>query len=823
MRPMRVHLAERAMPGAAPVSDHSTFASVARAVKASAEVVEGREPTGDCPERRSLLGTWQRLVLPEDALLGELPASGSEGWHPVRVPDNYGLEPSLSAHFGPVFYRRRLPALSAPRVRLWLESVDYLCDVWVDDLHLGRHEGYFAPFAFDVTDVLRDGALLTVGVQDPFEDLDPELPLIRHAKRVIKGTLKYHDSRPGGLPGRHTPGWTARESQSMTTGGVTGGVRLVGTGLVRIEAVFVTPLDHESGRVHVALVLSNDGDPAEVDASLCARPKKGEPLVGGLRIRAPHGPSRVDFEIAIDDPELWWPRSCSEHEAGATYRLDVEARVHGDVSDVHTTTFGIRTAKVDGDPKRLVVNGRPVFVQAVNYIPRQHFADVDIEFYRRDMKLCAEAHLNSIGVHGHVQCRACYDAADEAGVLVFQDFALQWHYDSGTATNPGFVEKARQQIAEMAYTFYNHPSIVYWACHNEPTALFVPGMKPDAENDFDNQVLDEALEERLREVEPVRHVHRASGIGDDLHLYDGSLNGGDVYGVRNHETWFVSEFGFWTAGPESYRWGDLRWPPDTEQMREWLSRLSFGPWTFNFTGLPERYPSMSAWRHATELYGAFLAKYQTEWIRIRRGEPFHAYRWHFFCDWWGWAGGGLVDVDRRPKATYRAYADASRPILVCTSLPGTVFEPGAQLELPVHAINETPSSERLDVSWSWHRADESVVIGVDEEVPKKYELPNPATPRAMVAMPSGGPFAPAADVDRVARSGRLTGTVPAESARELGRVSVQLADESFAGGTLELRWGNGERNWFHVIAAPKDWFCGPGAYTVGPDGVRRLR
>ena len=37
------------------------------------------------------------------------------------------------------------------------------------------------------------------------------------------------------------------------------------------------------------------------------------------------------------------------------------------------------------------------------------------------------------------------------------------------------------------------------------------------------------------------------------------------------------------------------------------------------------------------------------------------YRWHFWSDWWGYAGGGLVDVERAPKRTYTAFRDASRP------------------------------------------------------------------------------------------------------------------------------------------------------------------
>ena len=88
------------------------------------------------------------------------------------------------------------------RARLCFAAVDYFADVWLNDELLGHHEGYFAPFGFDVTDRLRKNNEVLVRVQDPLEELDPDQFFFAHKKRIIKGTLKYHDSRPGGLPGR---------------------------------------------------------------------------------------------------------------------------------------------------------------------------------------------------------------------------------------------------------------------------------------------------------------------------------------------------------------------------------------------------------------------------------------------------------------------------------------------------------------------------------------------------------------------------------------------------------------------------------------------
>jgi len=43
-----------------------------------------------------------------------------------------------------------------------------------------------------------------------------------------------------------------------------------------------------------------------------------------------------------------------------------------------------------------------------------------------------------------------------------------------------------------------------------------------------------------------------------------------------------------------------------------------------------------------------------------------------------------------------------------------------------------------------------------------------------------------------------------------------------AAAILDLYWGTGENNWYHVLAAPGGWFCGLAAFVASRDGVTRL-
>lgn len=802
---MHLAPADRPRPAAAPVAPSSVFAAVATAAPVVWSQVSGIEPlpAGGGRLTMDLGGRWER-------------STDGTDWHKVLVPDSFGFDAEHSRHFDPMWYRRSFadPRVGAPdgsprRTWLQLAAVDYFAEVSLDGEMLGAHEGCFAPFRFDVTDRLRRESEVVVRVHDPLEPLDPGQLFFFHRKRIIKGTLKYHDSRPGGLPGRMSHPlagddspvvWTPEWGQSMTTAGITGPVSLVRHGDVSLDGLFVTPLDHESGALQIAAVLVNHRD-AAVDALLHLAVGDDR---AAIEATVPPGAHRVDCTTVLPRLERWEPVH-GPRGSPALHDLHATVTVSGSVTDRRVTRFGLRTARVvtgaDGRPHHLEVNGRPTFVKAVNYIPWQHFAEVGRAFYDRDMRMITAAHANSVGVHAHVQSPHAYDAADAAGVLVFQDFPLQWFYDSGTESNPGFVEEAQRQIAEMAYLLHAHPSVVYYACHNEPRRQFIPTPEADdtPERDLGERHLDAALFATLTSVDGSRHVHEASGIGDDVHSYHGSLMGGSLYDVGEMPAWFVSEYGFWTVGPQAAKFGDAGWPPDVGQMRDWVSRLSFIGTTVGYAGLPSRYDDLAAWSDATQAYGAALAKHQTEWFRIHRGAPFMGYRWHFWSDWWGYAGGGLVDVDRVEKETYRAFRDASRPLLVTGRVDGSIVAPGT-VAVPIVCVNDTHRSWRGEVVWEVRDAT-SAVIAPDPEG-FRIGLAPPATGSA-VAIPRV--------VGSVLDAGTIAAVAPTDAATVVGEVAVTLTPGTAR--TVMFQWGT-HTNWVHLHCSADGETHPPGMHDV---------
>jgi len=56
----------------------------------------------------------------------------------------------------------------------------------------------------------------------------------------------------------------------------------------------------------------------------------------------------------------------------------------------------------------------------------------------------------------------------------------------------------------------------------------------------------------------------------------------------------------------------------------------------------------------------------------------------------------------------------------------------------------------------------------------------------------------------------------------LDTITLTLPAEELVGVTLDLFWGDGEANAFHVLTAHEGWFCGPGAFVASGGEIKRF-
>ncbi|MFZ3235625.1 MAG: glycoside hydrolase family 2 TIM barrel-domain containing protein [Stellaceae bacterium] len=184
-----------------------------------------------------------------------------------------------------------------------------------------------------------------------------------------------------------------------------------------------------------------------------------------------------EFTHTIEEPRLWWPNGLGRPEL---YTLDVSFTIAGVMSDHTATRFGIRQIDVSKIelPRRggsrstrvFAVNGQRIFLRGGNWIGTDAMFrfSANEKRYRDEVRMHADANLNILRVWGGgiSERTPFYDACDELGMLVMQDFWISGEYNPDSRPEEwreAFLACARDNIKRLR----NHPSLLFWSAGNE--------------------------------------------------------------------------------------------------------------------------------------------------------------------------------------------------------------------------------------------------------------------------------------------------------------------------------------------------------------------
>ncbi|MFD5161722.1 glycoside hydrolase family 2 protein [Streptomyces hawaiiensis] len=249
---------------------------------------------------------------------------------------------------------------------------------------------------------------------------------------------------------------------TLVTAGIWRPVRLEHWSTARIARVRpLVTVEEGTGVVELAV----DVERTRVEAPLAV-----EATVGGVRARASLDGTHGVVRLRVPDAELWWPRGYGEQPL-----YDVELRLlHGDDAlDVWRRRVGFRTVELDRRPDAhgtgftLVVNGERLFARGVNWIPDDVFPSrITRERYRERLEQAAGAGVDLVRIWGGgiYESEDFYDACDELGLLVWQDFPFACAAYPEEQPLRGEVEaEARENVVRLM----PHPSLVLWNGNNE--------------------------------------------------------------------------------------------------------------------------------------------------------------------------------------------------------------------------------------------------------------------------------------------------------------------------------------------------------------------
>lgn len=605
------------------------------------------------PDRRrlSLDGEWEYeplawTFLQEDGTFREertnLPGRGQ-----TSVPSNWHLS-GLPNFQGSVVFRRKFNADGIfVEEGCWLcfTRVDYFAQISLNGQLLGRHEGYFEPFEIDATGLLKMGEnLLEVVVNAPREE--PKQLWPRH-KRQIKGILNQ---------------WIPEDQQMESTGGITGPVYLEHRGNVQVRsAKYTTRLTLENdddssdglpsrqtgkhGSARRALVVveiefwTRVAGPIDLDVSIGRTHWRGE-------VFSQSGTNRHFAVLTMENPQLWWTWDLGEQILYSA----VVSLARAAERDRCECKVGIREIQFDPAKGEWYLNGERFFVRGSSVIPDKWLAHYSTTQIDKDMELLREAHINGVRVCVHITRDEFYAACDRAGILIWQDFPLQWQY----TMDPPFVVEAVRQVRAMILHLYNHVSIGLWTCQNEP----------DPPN---RNLMDPALAIAARAEDPSRHVSEASEFRE--HHYPGWYYGE----LRDFELIpsapVVSEFGA-QGLPSSDEMRNLLgsevWPPNPK----WVDNGFESNSTFNVARVSPG-KTLSEFVRSSQAYQARLIQFSVEQYRRAKYQRLGGFFHFMFMDGWPTIGWSVLTYDRRPKRGYGALQRAMQPVLAIVDLGQT--------------------------------------------------------------------------------------------------------------------------------------------------------
>ncbi len=634
------------------------------------------------PGSISLAGEWKfasGYLQPDNA---SQPTFNDRNWRSIVVPGNWFLQgQDLS---GVAWYRHHFQidrSLKGKVIQLVFDGVDYTGDVWLNGHYLGFHEGYFQPFRFVVSDQVKYGSdnVLAVKVTSPNEEPEKVWSLY---KRLIKGVLNHHDTRPGGA-------WSVR-GQEQNTGGIWAPVSLQISNRVAITQQQVTPqLDprFQNGIAHVDLTIINPTPkPQTVKLSLQLQPTNFKatldaPLIQEQVLKS--GTNQIAIDLPKINPHLWWTW---EHGKPELYRVKTEIISKNKLLDRSSTTFGFRTIRRNPQSQAWELNGRRIFLRGTNYIASQWLSEMTRDKYSIDLNLIQQANINSIRVHAHVEAEEFYHLCDEMGLLVWQDFPLQWGYTDA----PDFIAEATRQANDMVTMLYNHPSIFTWSIHNEPPwdATWMKDKYPDY-NPKQNRILDDTIYNSLRSRDSTRYLHLASTTQE--HPWYGWYSGKwQDYGKPTKEP-LITEFGA-QALPNRSSLEQIFTPaelfPDTPAKLEKWKYHNFQPHeTFNLAKVPMG-KNIAEFIDNTQQYQAQLTQFAAESYRRQRYQLVSAIFQFMFVEDWPSINWGVVDYWRKTKPGYEMLKLAYQPILPSIVLTKQQWKVGESIPIDLWLIND---------------------------------------------------------------------------------------------------------------------------------------
>jgi len=611
------------------------------------------EGMGDCHRDGDIsMGSTQATAFFLEDVEFYSPTYDDSEWEEIRVPAAWQEEGYR--YNGIAWYRRTFNYQSEAGldiVRLLFKGVDYYADVWLNGYYLGSHEGYFNHFFFDVSKYIRPGEnLLVVRVDSP-NDINPRVR--PYEKKLIKGALQDWDVN----------------DLSTNQGGIFDDVELLRSRKLYIERVKIDVLINyvkNTAEVYVKGKIYNSQQEritANLQATVNPANFSGKAISCRQLVDLLPGANEVSIKLEVEEPHLWWTWDLGKPNL---YHLNLSLNQNGIELDQIQERFGIREIKkLKGWESYL--NNKRVFYRGTNYLSDILQSRIDRPGYERDVDLMIKANMNMVRLFCVVEKEEFYEVCDEKGILIYQDFPIQWRMSESS----DLVGRAILQVSDMVNQLYNHPSIVIWCYGSEPgrhnfeklgMALTNCSVREDPFR------LVQPGNSPTFQLEEIDYYVEKYDWPIDCHFYHGWYGTEPVTGLEKlpiKALEFVTEYGSQSLP----KLGLLKqfipptelWPPKWRHFRNHCLQVEIMQ---KWIGLAKDCKNLEEFIDKSQEYQSLQLKYHTEFYRRHKFRPANGALQFVFNDCWPAITWSVVDYERTPKKGYYALAKAFSPVHV---------------------------------------------------------------------------------------------------------------------------------------------------------------
>ena len=333
------------------------------------------------------------------------------------------------------------------KIFITIGASDWETSLWIDGKFVGKHEGGYTPFSFELTPFLTYGKKHKIIVRVDDDAGDPNKFSRGHA---LYGKQGYGNAR-----------------------GIWQTVYLEARGSNYFDAIHFTP-DIDNKSVNVKFYFQ---DKMKTNSSVKLKIKTDKGLIN-KKFTIRKGQLSSSFNVSIPDMRLW--------SLDDPFLYKVEASLDDDQVESY---FGMRKVSVvnlpDSEFPYVALNNKPIYLQFAldqSYHQDGFYTFPTDQFMKEEIIRSKSIGLNGIRIHIKTEIPRKLYWADKLGLLVVEDLPNSWG-------EPNKLMKAESEytLRQMIKRDYNHPSIISWVIFNEQWGLKTKQVEISNEGPWENK------------------------------------------------------------------------------------------------------------------------------------------------------------------------------------------------------------------------------------------------------------------------------------------------------------------------------------------------